>query len=80
MAEFYGFNPFQLKDDQVLGLYDCLPRLEARRTRRQLQYSDVRLTPDQIYDLVLAETEDPKQAEAAHYQLARAQLLARSNL
>lgn len=41
-------------------------RLEARRTRRQLAYrGDVRLTVDQVYDLVFAETDDEQQASKA---------------
>jgi hypothetical protein len=43
-----------------------IPRLRAARTRRELQYrSDVRLTVEQVRQLVLEETEDPDAAEDA---------------
>ena len=51
---------------EVLGYEAHVRRLEARRTRRALAFrGDVRLTVDQVYDLVLAETEDERQASKA---------------
>ncbi len=59
---------------ELLGYEANLPRLEARRTRRGLAGRDVRLTVDQVYDLVLAETEDPAAASKAASQYAAALL------
>lgn len=51
---------------ELLGYAENMRRLEARRTRRRLAYSpDVRLTVDQVYDLILAETDDERQASRA---------------
>lgn len=48
-------------------------RLEARRTRRELALrGDVRLSVDQVYELILAETDDPRQASKAASQYAAA--------
>lgn len=52
-------------------------RLEARRKRRELSMRpDVRLSVDAVYDLVLQETEDPRQASKAASSYAAAQLRA----
>jgi len=55
-----------LSEWEVLGFEQNMRRMEARRTRRQLAFgADVRLTVDQVYELVLAETEDERQASKA---------------
>ena len=66
MAEFYGINPYQLSDDAFLAFVGSMPRLEAKRIRQSIQYrSDVVLSADQVYDLVLAETGDARLAGEA---------------
>ena len=42
-----------------------MPRLSAGRTRERLQAAGARLTVSQVYDLTLAETDDPKAAGRA---------------
>lgn len=60
---------------EVLGFAQNMRRLEAKRTRRQLALrGDVRLTVDQVYELVLAETEDERQASKAASSYAAALL------
>lgn len=59
---------------EALGFEANQPRLEARRLRRSLAYrADVRLTVDQVYALVFAETGDERQASRAASQYAAAQ-------
>lgn len=48
--------------------------MEARRTRRQLQFQPVSLTTDQVYDLVYAETGNEDVAEQAARRHMAAQL------
>lgn len=60
---------------ELLGYEQNQRRLEARRLRRSLNYrSDIRLSVDAVYDLVLAETEDERQASHAASQYAAALL------
>lgn len=60
---------------ELLGYEAHLRRLEARRLRRSLAYrGDVKLSVDQVYDLVLAETDDVRQASRAASQYAAALL------
>lgn len=56
-----------------------MPRLAAQRAMRNLKYSDVRLSVDQLYDLVFDLTDgDGYQASTAAGQLAWAQERAKS--
>lgn len=60
---------------ELLGYEANMPRLEARRARRSLAFrNDVRLTIDQVYDLVMAETGDERQASKAASTYAAALL------
>mgnify|MGYP001606874334 CR=1 FL=1 len=48
-----------------LAYHGNIKRLQARRTRQQLMFSQVKMSGQQWYDLILAETEDVEQAEKA---------------
>lgn len=53
------------------------PRLEAKRFRRLLKlHPDVQLSPNQVYDLTLAETESVEAAEEAMRLMVHAMLRA----
>ncbi|HMP07288.1 MAG TPA: hypothetical protein PJ982_13125 [Lacipirellulaceae bacterium] len=51
-------------------------RLQAKRTRERMQFSDVRPTCKQVYDLTLAETESRDAAENAEREYIAAMLRA----
>jgi predicted RNase H-like nuclease len=54
-----------------------MPRLQARRTRRELTLRpEVRLSAEQVRELVLAETEDEEKADAAMCAYVAAQMKA----
>ena len=59
-----------------VGLAAHHGRLQARRLREQAQASGAELTVDQVYDLVLVETESEEQAQAAATRYAASLLKA----
>lgn len=65
MGEFYGINPFQLTEEQLVGLWANMPRLEARRRRERLEASGATPTVDAVYELTLAETGSEERAQRA---------------
>ncbi len=62
VGEFYGVNPYSLTDDQLRTLYLGLPRAKAIRELRE-RTTQVALTGDALYDLVLKITRDESTAE-----------------
>jgi hypothetical protein len=66
VAEFYGFDPTGLSPWELEGYLRNIPRLEARRARRELTFRpDLRLTVEQMRRLVLAETDSEAAADEA---------------
>jgi hypothetical protein len=61
---------------QKLGYLENMRRLQAKRTRERLEFSQVKLSVDGLYNLILAETEDEAQAEKAARDYMAAQLRA----
>lgn len=58
-------NPFELSEDELIGLWANMPRLQAKRTRETAMLTGARLTAEAIYDLTLAETGSEAQASKA---------------
>ena len=80
MAEFYGINPFALSGPQLLALAGHLPRLEARRLRRDLRVRpEIKLSAEGIKELVRAETGSEEAAEEAFQRAALAELREEAN-
>lgn len=60
-----------------MGFHALMPRMAARRFRRDLAlHPDVKLKADDVRAIVLAETEDPDQADEAWRQYRRSELRA----
>lgn len=58
-----------------MALEFAIPRLDAKRLRRALKTApDVRLSVDEVYELILAETENRDAAEHAAKSYMAAQL------
>jgi len=61
----------------MLGLEGNMKRIQAKRTRKELALRpDLKLSVDQMYELVLAETDSRDQAEFAARQYMASQLRA----
>ena len=55
-----------MSSDELLGYELNMPRLAAEQVLNETRYrADVKFTATQLYHLILAATEDRKQAEAA---------------
>ncbi len=70
MTAFYGFDCFAISDLAFVGLTAHQGRFLARRMREQSQAAGVQPTVDQVYQWILAETEDEEQAQTAATQYA----------
>lgn len=80
-AVYTGINPWHLTPQQVLGLHANIPRVEAMRLRQELRLRpELELSAEQMYNLVLAETDSTSQAEeaAVQYALAKARAEAKA--
>lgn len=75
LAEFYGFNPWQLDPLQAIGLWAMLPQAKAKRRMREMNTHKIGCdTADEAFDLVMAATQDQELAEHAWHEFRRAEL------
>jgi hypothetical protein len=74
VAAYYGFNPFGLTADQLLGLEYWQPRLETETMLSKARAGEIRLTPKGWHDLTLYVTGSQEAAQAAHNEAVLAAL------